>query len=135
MVSLLSALDASAPLKITWSGGILFTLNGSPKVSLFWVRVPVLSAHNTSTPANSSIATNRETLSAGLKTPKNSITSKGCQTSLDVLDPIGTYIADLPKQFPIYFGWISIRCGLESNLLNHQLHLLRYAQLQMFELG
>ena len=41
---------------------MLFTLNGSPSVSLFWVRVPVLSAHSTSTPANSSMATNRVTI-------------------------------------------------------------------------
>ena len=62
MVSLLSARDASAPSRMTCSAGTLFTLNGSPSVSLFWVRVPVLSAHSTSTPANSSMATNLLTI-------------------------------------------------------------------------
>ena len=62
MVSLLSARDASAPLRMTCSAGMSFTLNGSPSVSLFWVRVPVLSAHSTSTPANSSMATSRLTI-------------------------------------------------------------------------
>ena len=41
-----------------------FTLNGSPSVSLFWVRVPVLSEHSTSTPANSSMAANRVTIAS-----------------------------------------------------------------------
>ena len=66
MVSLLSARDASAASRMTCSAGILFTLNGSPSVSLFWVRVPVLSAHNTSTPANSSMATNWLTIACFL---------------------------------------------------------------------
>ena len=43
-----------------------FTLNGSPSVSLFWVRVPVLSAHSMSTPANSSMAANRVTIASFL---------------------------------------------------------------------
>ena len=38
------------------------TVNGSPRVSLFWVSVPVLSEHKTSTPASSSIATSRLTI-------------------------------------------------------------------------
>ena len=62
MVSLLSARDASAPSRITWSAGTSFTLNGSPSVSLFWVSVPVLSAHSTSTPASSSMATSLLTI-------------------------------------------------------------------------
>ena len=66
MVSLFSARDASAPLRITCSTGTLFTLNGSPSVSLFWVRVPVLSEHSTSVPANSSMATNRLTIASFL---------------------------------------------------------------------
>ncbi len=37
-------------------------LKGSPRVSLFWVRVPVLSAQSTSTPANSSMATSLLTI-------------------------------------------------------------------------
>ena len=41
-----------------------FTVNGSPSVSLFWVRVPVLSEHSTSTPASSSIAANRVTIAS-----------------------------------------------------------------------
>ena len=51
---------------MTWSAGTSFTLNGSPSVSLFWVRVPVLSEHSTSTPANSSMATNRVTIASFL---------------------------------------------------------------------
>ena len=43
-----------------------FTLNGSPSVSLFWVRVPVLSEHSTSTPANSSMVANRVTIASFL---------------------------------------------------------------------
>ena len=38
------------------------TQNGSPSVSLFWVSVPVLSEHSTSTPASSSIAASRVTI-------------------------------------------------------------------------
>ena len=49
---------------MAWSGGIPFTVKGSPKVSLFWVSVPVLSEHNTSTPASSSIADNRVTMAS-----------------------------------------------------------------------
>ena len=56
MVSLSSARDASAASRMTCSAGMSSTLNGSPSVSLFWVSVPVLSAHSTSTPASSSIA-------------------------------------------------------------------------------
>ena len=41
-------------------------LNGSPRVSEFWVRVPVLSAHRTSTPASSSIATSLLTMACFL---------------------------------------------------------------------
>jgi hypothetical protein len=37
-------------------------VNGSPRVSLFWVSVPVLSVQSTSTPASSSIATSRLTI-------------------------------------------------------------------------
>ena len=66
MVSLLSARDASAAQRMTCSAGTLLTLNGSPSVSLFWVRVPVLSAHSTSTPANSSMAANRVTIASFL---------------------------------------------------------------------
>ncbi len=47
---------------MTCSLAVSFTLNGSPSVSLFWVRVPVLSEHSTSTPASSSIATSRLTI-------------------------------------------------------------------------
>ena len=46
----------------TCSAVMSFTLNGSPRVSVFSVRVPVLSEHSTSTPANSSIATSRVTI-------------------------------------------------------------------------
>ena len=49
---------------MTWSAGMPFTLNGSPSVSLFWVRVPVLSEHSTSTPASSSMAANRVTIAS-----------------------------------------------------------------------
>ena len=45
-----------------WSAVILSRQNGSPSVSLFCVRVPVLSAHSTSTPASSSMATNLLTI-------------------------------------------------------------------------
>ena len=41
-------------------------LNGVPNVSEFWVRVPVLSAHSTSTPASSSMATSRLTMACFL---------------------------------------------------------------------
>ena len=50
-MSLSSAHEASAAQRMTWSAGMPFTLNGSPNVSLFWVNVPVLSEHRTSTPA------------------------------------------------------------------------------------
>ena len=66
MVSLSSARDASAASRMICSAGTLSTLNGSPSVSLFWVRVPVLSAHSTSTPASSSIATKRLTIASFL---------------------------------------------------------------------
>ena len=63
-MSLSSAREASAAQRMTWSAGMLFTLKGSPSVSLFWVRVPVLSEHSTSTPASSSIADNRVTMAS-----------------------------------------------------------------------
>ncbi len=66
MVSLSSARDASAAARMTCAAGTSFTLNGSPSVSLFWVRVPVLSAHSTSTPASSSMATRRLTIACFL---------------------------------------------------------------------
>ncbi len=66
MVSSLSSRDARAAARITWSGGTSFTPNGSPSVSLFWVSVPVLSAHSMSTPASSSMATNRLTMACFL---------------------------------------------------------------------
>ena len=62
MVSLSSARDAKAALRITWSAELPSTAKGSPRVSLFWVRVPVLSVHSTSTPASSSMATSRLTM-------------------------------------------------------------------------
>lgn len=40
--------------------------NGSPRVSLFWVSVPVLSAQSTSTPASSSMATSLLTIACFL---------------------------------------------------------------------
>ena len=79
MVSSLSAREAIAAARITCAAGMLFTPNGSPKVSLFWVRVPVLSAHSTSTPANSSIATNRVTIAfflASRRAPTAIVTDK-----------------------------------------------------------
>ena len=63
-MSLSSAREASAAQRMTWSAGIPFKLNGSPSVNLFWVRVPVLSEHSTSTPASSSIAGNRVTIAS-----------------------------------------------------------------------
>ncbi len=66
MVSLSSAREASAAQRMTWSAATSFTLNGSPSVSLFWVRVPVLSEHSTSTPANSSMAASRVTIASFL---------------------------------------------------------------------
>ncbi len=62
MVSLSSARDASAALTMTCSGVTPFSAKGSPSVSLFSVKVPVLSVQSTSTPANSSMATNRLTM-------------------------------------------------------------------------
>ena len=62
MVSLSSARDASAALRMTSSTGTRSTAKGSPRVSLFSVRVPVLSEHSTSTPASSSMATSRLTM-------------------------------------------------------------------------
>ena len=79
MVSLSSARDASAAQRITCSAGTSFTLNGSPRVSLFWVRVPVLSAHSTSTPASSSMATSRLTIAcflASRRAPTAIVTDK-----------------------------------------------------------
>ena len=62
MVSSSSARDASAASRITCSAVTSSTAKGSPRVSLFWVRVPVLSVHSTSTPASSSMATSRLTI-------------------------------------------------------------------------
>ena len=62
MVSLSSARDANAAARITSSTRTPSTANGSPSVSLFWVKVPVLSVQSTSTPASSSIATKRLTM-------------------------------------------------------------------------
>ena len=61
-MSLLSAREHSAALSITCDGSTPSTPKGSPSVSLFWVSVPVLSAHSTSTPASSSIATSLLTM-------------------------------------------------------------------------
>ena len=52
-----AALDASAPSRISASAVTPFIVKGSPSVSLFWVKVPVLSAQSMSIPANSSMAT------------------------------------------------------------------------------
>ena len=52
-------------------------MNGSPRVRVFWVRVPVLSAHSTSTPASSSMATSRLTtacLAASSRAPTAIVT-------------------------------------------------------------
>ena len=62
MASSSSARDASAALRMTCAAVTPLTANGSPRVSLFWVRVPVLSEHSTSTPASSSMATSRLTI-------------------------------------------------------------------------
>ena len=62
IVSWFSARDASAALRITCSGLTPSTLNGGPRVSLFCVKVPVLSEQSTSIPANSSMATSRLTI-------------------------------------------------------------------------
>ena len=62
MGSSFSAREASAPAKMTCSAVTPSTLNGVPRVRVFWVRVPVLSAQSTSTPASSSIATRRDTM-------------------------------------------------------------------------
>jgi hypothetical protein len=66
MVSLSSARDASAPLRITCSGPTPSTLNGSPRVSVLRVKVPVLSEHRMSTPANSSMASSLLTMACFL---------------------------------------------------------------------
>ena len=63
MASVLSGWHANAAPRITSSGVVL----GSKGIALstvrwFCVSVPVLSEHNTSTPANSSMADNRETM-------------------------------------------------------------------------
>ena len=63
-MSLSSARDASAAERMTWSAEIPLTVNGSPRVSLFWVKVPVLSEQSTSTPASSSIAERRVTMAS-----------------------------------------------------------------------
>ena len=57
-----SAREASAASRITSSAVTPSTAKGSPRVSLFWVSVPVLSEHSTSTPASSSMATSRLTI-------------------------------------------------------------------------
>ncbi len=62
MGSSLSAREASAPARTTSAALTPVTLNGSPRVSEFWVRVPVLSAQSTSTPASSSMATSLLTM-------------------------------------------------------------------------
>ena len=62
MVSWSSARDARAALRMTCSGAMPSTQNGSPSVSLFWVRVPVLSEQSTSMPASSSMAASRLTI-------------------------------------------------------------------------
>ncbi len=64
--SSLSAREASAPFRMTVVGVTPSMLNGVPNVSEFWVRVPVLSAHSTSTPASSSMATSRLTMACFL---------------------------------------------------------------------
>ena len=66
MGSSLSAREANAPSRITAAGVTPSTANGAPSVSEFWVRVPVLSAHSTSTPASSSMATSRLTMACFL---------------------------------------------------------------------
>ncbi len=66
MGSSLSAREANAPFRITVAGVTFSMLNGVPNVSEFWVRVPVLSAHSTSTPASSSMATRRLTMACFL---------------------------------------------------------------------
>jgi hypothetical protein len=66
MTSLSSARDASAALRITSSADMSSRQNGSPSVSLFWVKVPVLSEHRMSTPASSSIADRRVTIASFL---------------------------------------------------------------------
>ena len=66
IVSSSSAREANAAKRITWSAVIPLTMKGSPSVSLFSVSVPVLSVHNTSTPANSSIADRRVTMACFL---------------------------------------------------------------------
>ena len=50
-----SAREASAAARIASPGLVPSTRNGSPRVSLFCVNVPVLSEQSTSMPANSSI--------------------------------------------------------------------------------
>ena len=62
MVSWSSARDASAALRMTCSGAVPSTQNGSPSVNLFWVSVPVLSEQSTSIPASSSMAASRLTI-------------------------------------------------------------------------
>ena len=66
MGSSLSAREASAPARTTSATVTSATLNESPSVSEFWVRVAVLSAQSTSTPASSSMATNLLTMACCL---------------------------------------------------------------------
>ena len=67
MASRFSAFDARAPDRINSSALFAPNSTGSPKVSSFFVRVPVLSEHRMSTPAISSMACKRETMAFSLE--------------------------------------------------------------------
>ena len=78
-MSSFAACEAKAPERMISSGVIVSRQNGWPSVSLFWVRVPVLSAQSTSTPANSSIATSLLTIAcffASRRAPTAIVTDK-----------------------------------------------------------
>src|SRR5207253_6627776 len=75
---------------------------GSPRVSLVRVNVPVLPEQRTSTPANSSIASSRETIAlllASLRAPRAIVTERtaGIATGTDATRRIRTISASLNR--------------------------------------
>ena len=97
-----AAREASDAIKISVSGSVPGRGCAWPRVSLFSVNVPVLSEQSTSTPASSSIASNRDTIAlrfASSRAPNAMVTDKtaGIATGTEATRRIRTISASLNR--------------------------------------
>src|SRR6266480_4404427 len=100
--SLSAAREAKDAIRINVAASVPAQGAGWPRVNLFWVNVPVLSEQRTSTPANSSIDSSRETIAlllASFRAPSAIVTDStaGIATGTEATKRIRTISASLSK--------------------------------------